>query len=97
MKPGLPAESRDWLEKEIEFRACSGPMEAKASHFTPADLLPAMHTFDLTPRPETWVTLNVKQRGVGTASCGPDALDQYKIWPGEYRLELSISLRDVNK
>ena len=79
----------------IEFRACSGPMEAKASHFTPHDLLPAMHTFDLTPRPESWVTLNVKQRGLGTASCGPDALDQYKIWPGEYRLELLISLSKV--
>ena len=81
----------------VEFRAQSGPMEAGASHFTPADLLPAMHTFDLTPRPETWVTLDVKQRGLGTASCGPDALDQYKIWPGEYRLELLISLRALNK
>ena len=77
----------------VEFRAASRPMEAKASHFTPADLWPAMHTFDLTPRPESWVTLNVKQRGLGTASCGPDTLDQYKIWPGEYRLELLISLR----
>ena len=79
----------------VEFRACSGPMEAKASHFTPHDLLPAMHTFDLTPHEETWVTLNVKQRGLGTASCGPDALDQYKIWPGEYRLELLISLSQL--
>ena len=77
----------------IEFVAQSGPMEAKASHFTPHDLLPAMHTFDLTPRGESWVTLNVKQRGLGTASCGPDTLDPYKIWPGEYRLELLISLR----
>ena len=82
---------------EIEFRAASGPMEAKASHFTPGDLLPAMHTFDLAPRDETWVTLNAKQRGLGTASCGPDALDRYKIWPGEYRLELLISLRAMNK
>lgn len=79
----------------VEFRACSGPMEVKASHFTPSDLLPAMHTFDLTPRPETWITLNVKQRGLGTASCGPDTLDQYKIWPGEYRLELLISLSQL--
>ena len=81
----------------VEFRAQSGPMEAQASHFTPADLLPAMHTFDLTPRAETWVTLDAKQRGLGTNSCGPDALDQYKIWPGEYRLELLISLRALNK
>lgn len=82
-------------ELAVEFWAQSGPMEAKASHFTPHDLLPAMHTFDLTPRGETWVTLNAKQRGVGTASCGPDTLDQYKIWPGEYRLELLISLRAI--
>ena len=80
----------------VEFRAQSGPMEASASHFTPADLLPAMHTFDLTPRAETWVTLDAKQRGLGTASCGPDALDRYKIWPGEYRLELEITANKLS-
>ena len=79
----------------IEFRTLGGTMEASASHFTPADLLPAMHTFDLAPRRETWVNLDVHQRGLGTASCGPDTLDQYKIGPGEYELELQIAVRAI--
>ena len=79
----------------IEFRALNGLMEASASHFTPADLLPAMHTYDLKPRAETWVNLDVKQRGLGTASCGPDALEQYRIGPGEYRLGLVIKVGRV--
>jgi beta-galactosidase len=45
-----------------------------------------MHTFDLQPRSETLVNLDVKQRGLGTASCGPDALECYRIGPGEYAL-----------
>ncbi len=77
---------------KIEFRASNAPFEASASHFTPADLFAAHHTFDLQPRAETWVNLDVKQRGLGTASCGPDALDQYKIWPGEYQLDFEIRL-----
>lgn len=82
-------------EVAVAFRALNGAMEASASHFTPADLLPAMHTFDLTPRAETWVNLDVHQRGLGTASCGPDTLDQYKIGPGEYALELAIVVGEV--
>ena len=82
-------------EVAVNFRALNGVMEASASHFTPADLLPAMHTFDLSPRAETWVNLDVHQRGLGTASCGPDTLEQYKIGPGEYALELAIGVGEV--
>ncbi len=76
----------------LEIRALDAAFEASASHFTPADLFAAKHTFDLMPRGETWVNLDVKQRGLGTASCGPDALDRYKIFPGEYRLNFEIRL-----
>jgi beta-galactosidase len=69
----------------IEFRALDAPFEASVSHFTPHDLFKATHTTDLKPRPETWVNLDLKQRGLGTASCGPDTLEPYKIPPGEYR------------
>ena len=79
----------------VEFRALGGAMEASASHFTPADLLPAMHTYDLKPRAETWVNLDVKQRGLGTASCGPDTLAPYLVGPGEYELELAIGVGEA--
>ncbi|WP_340644822.1 glycoside hydrolase family 2 TIM barrel-domain containing protein [Phenylobacterium sp.] len=60
--------------------------EGSASHFTPADLFAATHTTDLTPRAETWVNLDIRQRGLGTASCGPDTLDRYKIGGGVHVL-----------
>lgn len=66
------------------------PFEGSASHFTPADLFAATHTTDLTPRAETWVNLDVGQRGLGTASCGPDTLDRYKIGAGTHRLNYEI-------
>ncbi len=75
---------------KIAFRAIETPFEASVSHFTPADLFAATHTFELKPRPETWVNLDAAHRGLGTASCGPDTLDQYKVKPGKYRLAFEI-------
>ena len=66
------------------------PCEGSASHFTPADLFAAKHTIDLKPRAETIVNLDVAQRGLGTASCGPDTLPQYRIEAGEYQLNFTI-------
>lgn len=67
-------------------------IEASASHFTPADLFAARHTTDLTPREETIVNLDVKQRGLGTNSCGPDTLKCYRVESGVYRLDFMLRL-----
>ena len=64
--------------------ADGGPLEFSASHYTADDLFAAHHTFDLRPRAETILNLDYRQRGLGTASCGPDALDRYRITPGRY-------------
>jgi beta-galactosidase len=66
------------------------PCEGSVSHFTPADLFAATHAHQLTPRPEVLVSLDVAQRGLGTASCGPDTLERYRIGPGEYELTFVI-------
>jgi len=48
----------------------------------------------LTPRAETFVNLDVRQRGLGTASCGPDTLDWYKIPSGQtYTLSFVVRLK----
>ncbi len=59
-------------------------MEFTASHFTAHDLEAAYHTYDLKPRPETILSLDFHQRGLGTASCGPETLPQYKLMAGTY-------------
>jgi beta-galactosidase len=58
--------------------------EASASHFTSHDLFKWTHTTDVIARPEVIVNLDYAQRGLGTASCGPDTLPQYQIPPGRF-------------
>lgn len=89
-----------WLELHDGGRAGvrftpAKPMEASASHFTAHDLYVAKHTTDLTPRPEIHVNLDYAQRGLGTASCGPDTLERYRIQPGRYALSLAVSPRSA--
>jgi beta-galactosidase len=76
----------------VRFTAAN-TMEASASHFTAHDLYAAKHTTDLTPRPEIHLNLDYAQRGLGTASCGPDTLPPYRIQPGKYALKFGISAR----
>jgi beta-galactosidase len=73
------------------------PFEFTASHFTAHDLYAAKHTYDLTPRAETFLSIDLHQRGLGTASCGPDTLPQYRIGPGTYRFGYSMHLSEAPK
>ena len=59
-------------------------LEYNASHFWPEDFTEWAHTIDVSPRSEVVLCVDLKQRGLGTASCGPDTLDKYKILPGKY-------------
>ena len=68
--------------------ACEPLMQISASHFTDDDLYRAMHTNELSPRPEVILDLDAAQCGLGGNSCGPATLDQYMVWPGEFRLRL---------
>ncbi len=78
-----------WLEIDngrtvlrIEAR---GPLEFSASHVTAQDLFAATHTWELKPRAETVLNLDYRQRGLGTASCGPDTEPPYRIPSGKHR------------
>jgi len=61
-----------------------------ASHFTAADLTAARHTSDLEPRPEVILNLDHAQRGLGTASCGPDTSPRYRLKAGTHRFSYVI-------
>jgi beta-galactosidase len=63
--------------------------------YTQENLWEARHTPDLkdTMRgAEGYYTLNldIAQRGVGTATCGPDTLEKYRIRPGRFGMRLYI-------
>jgi beta-galactosidase len=67
-------------------------IEFSASHLTADDLFNARHTFDLKPRAETILNLDHAQRGLGTASCGPDTLEQYCLLKPDYQFAYRLSL-----
>lgn len=57
---------------------------------TDADLFAAKHTIDLAPRAEVMLNLDGTHRGLGTASCGPNTLDKYRLLERIYRFAFSI-------
>lgn len=82
---------RDAHQLKIESRR---PIAFSASHFRPEDLTAAHHTIDLQPRAETILCLDAAHRGLGTASCGPDVFDAYKIRGSRFALDLEWIFSD---
>jgi beta-galactosidase len=70
--------------------AAPGRMEFSVSRYAQEDVTEARHLSDLKRDGVLHVFCDAFQRGVGTATCGPDALEQYRIAPGRYRLELLL-------
>jgi len=88
-----------WLEAGSPYATIrftpAAPCEGSVSRFAPEDLFAATHTTDLRPRREVRVNLDVAQRGLGTASCGPDTLERYRIAAGEHRLSFEIAVSEA--
>lgn len=76
-------------EAGIRFRA-EGLFEFSVSHYTAADLFSARHTNELEKRKETIVTIDHRQRGLGTGSCGPQTREEYTLKPGVYEFDYSL-------
>jgi len=66
--------------------------EFNVSHFTANDLFAGNHTIDLHPRPEIVLSIDTMMRGLGTASCGPDTLEQYQIRDSEYKFTYGLRI-----
>ena len=69
-----------------------GDIEASASHYSQEQLTSAFHTYDIKPEKRTFLCLDVGQRGLGGASCGPDTLPQYLIDQKHYVLEYRMKV-----
>jgi beta-galactosidase len=69
------------------------PFAFSASHFSAADLTRAAHDVELVPRPEVVLHVDHRHRGLGTLSCGPDTLPEYRVGPGRHRWTWRVSAR----
>jgi beta-galactosidase len=71
--------------------------EFSASHHTADDLYAARTERDLPVRRETFVHLDLWNRGLGTASCGPDTLPRYRIGAGTHRFAWRLRAFDPER
>jgi len=58
-------------------------LEVSALHYAAEDLDAAQHTFEVKRRDETILSLDHRQAGLGSNSCGPPPLAQYLVEPKE--------------
>lgn len=86
-----------WVELATEGKKsalfaveAAGALEFNATHFAAEDLYAARHTTDLKARPETLLYLDAAHRGLGTQSCGPDALPRYRLSAGRHSLAFTL-------
>jgi beta-galactosidase len=70
----------------------SGLLHFSATHHTAEQLYEAADVPALERTNGLAVHLDVAHRGLGTASCGPDVLDRYKLAPGTYKWSYQVEL-----
>ncbi|MDR1073010.1 MAG: hypothetical protein LBL45_04965 [Treponema sp.] len=76
------------------FGCPDAPVCMSASRYTLQNRWEALHTYELVDmrikEKRYMLDINIAQRGVGSATCGPDTLEQYRVRPGFYHLPLMI-------
>jgi beta-galactosidase len=68
-------------------------LHVSATRHLPGDLFAAATVGALVRRDEVVVCVDAAHRGLGTASCGPDVLEPYRLPAGRYDLAYRISTR----
>jgi beta-galactosidase len=68
-------------------------LHVSATRHHPDDLFAATTAAELRRRDEVVVCVDAAHRGLGTASCGPDVLPQYRLAAGRYELAYRLSRR----
>jgi beta-galactosidase len=86
-----------WMELRSDTAtlhiASETPFEFGVSHYTVNDLFKAFHTNELTERPETVLTLDLAQRGLGTGSCGPQTFAPYVLDEKHYVFSFTLEVK----
>jgi beta-galactosidase len=78
--------------KTFKVSALNNSFGFSALHYGLDQLTEALHPCELEKEAETTILLDAVQRGLGTASCGPDTMEQYMIQGGTYRLSYCMEM-----
>lgn len=75
----------------LRVTTLEAPLAVSALHFTTGDLTSVRHSYELAPRAETVLSLDVRQGALGNSSCGPGLLQRYVTSPAAYHLKVLFS------
>lgn len=68
----------------------NNPFEFSAIPYTPLELTKAKHNFELTAPDKTVLSVDYKQSGVGSNSCGPILAEKYRFNDDEFVFNISF-------
>ncbi len=66
------------------------PFGFNASVYTQEELTEKTHNYELTPSGSTVLCLDYRQNGIGSASCGPDLLERYRLLEEEFTFDMKL-------
>ncbi len=75
--------------KSVRF-VLDAPRQVSVLPFTQEELTAKTHDVELVKSGTTVVTIDGAHRGIGTASCGPDTLDNYLLKGGSYTFKWTV-------
>ena len=82
-----------WKQKLIKGKDLQiSDIYRRVSKYTAGELFAAKHPCELTAHRENFLTLDLKQQGMGSAACGPHLPEKYTIPDKEYTFEFSFSV-----
>lgn len=81
----------------LQVQALDENFSFSALPYSPENLMEASHPFKIKEEESQTVLIDAIQRGLGGASCGPDALEEYKIKAGTYSLSFCIKAINENE
>lgn len=73
----------------LTFENESG-FEFKASHYSTEQLTKARHDYELKPSEETFVSIDYKQSGIGSNSCGPELAEEYRLSEKKFSFAFTV-------
>ena len=77
--------------------AAPGTMEFSALRYSVDQLWRTLHSGELEEENGIFINCDCRQRGLGTATCGPDVRKEYEIQPGRYRFVLRLAALDIGE
>ena len=92
------SENSAWFElidsstgETLRFDEFSAPLHVSATRVETAELYRAANDVDVVEADHVVIHLDIAHRGLGTASCGPDVLEQYLIGAGKFEMSYRSS------